>query len=246
MMKVLKIGGIVVGVLIVILIAIPFFINANQCRGTIETNLTSSLGRTVKVGDLHLSLLTSSVGADDLAIADDPHFSNDPFLTAKSLKVGVELMPLLMSKKVNVSSLTIDKPQVTLLRDQTGRWNFSTLGNSTSAKKSTGEPAPDISIGKLELTNGEMSVGSTGSSKRSKYENLHVKATDVSAKSEFPVTVSADLPSGGKLKLDGKLGPLDANDAAMSPLNAKLNIKNLNLANTGFIDSSSGIAGTMD
>jgi AsmA protein len=156
------------------------------------------------------------------------------------------LMPLLTSKKVNVSSITIDKPQVTLLRDQAGRWNFSTLGGSNNAKKSASEPAPDVSIGKLELTNGEMIVGSTTSSRRSKYENLHVKATDISSKTQFPLTVSADLPSGGKFDLDGKVGPLDANDAALSPLNAKVNIKNLNLANTGFIDPSAGIAGMME
>lgn len=245
-MKALKVVGIIVVVVIVVLAAVPFFINANQFRGTIETNLSSSLGRAVKVGDLHLSLLTSSVGADDLAIADDPHFSKDPFLTAKSLKVGVELMPLLMSKQVKVSSLTIDKPQVTILRDQSGRWNFSTLGNSANKKPSEGGAAPDVSVGKLELTSGEMIVGSTGSSHRSKYENLRVKATDVSAKTEFPVTVSADLPGGGKLNIDGKVGPLDAADAALSPLNAKVKIDGLNLANTGFIDPSAGIAGTMD
>lgn len=245
-MKALKIVGIVVVVLIVVLIAIPFFINANQFRGTIEEKLSASLGRPVKVGNLSLSLLTSSVAADDLSIADDPKFSKEPFLTAKSLKVGVELMPLLTSKKVNVSSLTIDKPQVTLLRDAAGQWNFSTLGGKSASKSSDGGPAPDVTVGKLELTNGEMVVGSTGSSKRSKYENLQVKATNVSAKSQFPVTVSADLPGGGKLSLDGQVGPLDATDAAMSPLNAKVKIEGLNLANTGFIDPSAGIAGVMD
>ena len=244
-MKALKIAGIVVVVLIVILLAVPFFINANQFRGTIESNLTTSLGREVKVGNLSLSLLTSSVSADDLAIADDSHFSKEPFLTAKSLKVGVELMPLLTSKKVNVSSLTIDKPQVTLLRDNAGRWNFSTLG-SKQPKASSSGPARDVTIGRLELTNGEMSVGSASSSKRSKYENLQVKATNVSAKSRFPLTVSADLPSGGKLSLDGDVGPLDANDASLSPLDAKIKVKSLNMANTGFLDPSAGIAGILD
>jgi AsmA protein len=245
-LKALKIVGIVVVVLIVVLIAIPFFINANQFRGTIEENLSSSLGRPVKVGNLSLSLLTSSVTADDLSIADDPKFSKDPFLTAKSLKVGVELMPLLTSKKVNVSSLTIDKPQVMLLRDAAGHWNVSTLGSKSVSKRSDSGPAPDVSVGKLELLNGEMTVGSTGSSKRSKYTNLELKATNVSAKSQFPVTASAELPGGGKMRLDGQVGPLDATDAAMSPLNAKVKIDRLNLANTGFIDPSSGIAGIMD
>lgn len=246
-MKALRYAAIALVVLIVILVAIPFFINVNQFRPTIESSLTAALGREVKVGNLSLSLITSSVGADELSIADDPKYSKDPFLTAKSLKVGVELLPLIFSKQVKVSSLTIDKPQLTLLRDNAGRWNFSTIGANAPKKQAPSSgPAPDISVGKLELKNGEMIVGSTASSKRSKYENLYLKATDVSAKNEFPITASADLPGGGKLNLDGKVGPLDATDAALSPLEAKLKIDNLNLANTGFVDPSAGIAGILD
>ena len=48
------------------------------------------------------------------------------------------------------------------------------------------------------------------------------------------------------MSLDGKIGPLDATDTALSPLDAKLKINNLNLANTGFIDPAAGIAGTMN
>ncbi len=245
-MKALRYVAIAVVVLIVVLIALPFFINVNQFRGTIESKLSTSLGREVKVGNLSLSILTSSVSADNLSIADDPNFSKDPFLSAKSLKVGVELMPLLMSKQVKVSSLVIDKPQLTLLRNGAGRWNFSTLGANAPKKQSSEGPAPDVSVGKLELTNGEMIVGSTTSQKRSKYENLQIKATDVSAKSQFPLTVSADLPGGGKLNLDGKVGPLDSTDASLSPVEAKLKINDMNLANTGFIDPSTGIGGIMD
>jgi AsmA protein len=47
------------------------------------------------VGNLHLSLLSGSVAADDLSIADDPSFSQQPFIKAKDLKVGVELIPLI-------------------------------------------------------------------------------------------------------------------------------------------------------
>jgi AsmA protein len=61
--------------------------------------------------------------------------------------------------------------------------------------------------------------------------------------SKFPVTVTADLPSGGKLKLDGTAGPIDQEDASLTPLNAKLDITSLNLASTGFVDSSAGLGG---
>ena len=97
-MKALKIAGIVVAVLLLIIIAIPFLINVNSFRPKLESALTEALGREVKVGNLSLSILSGSVSAEDLSIADDPAFSKDAFIRAKSLKVGVEVMPLIFSK----------------------------------------------------------------------------------------------------------------------------------------------------
>ena len=100
-MKALKIVGIVVVVLLLIVIAIPFLINVNSFRPKLESALTEALGREVKVGNLSLSILSGSVSAEDLSIADDPTFSKDPFIRAKSLKVGVEVMPLIFSKQLD-------------------------------------------------------------------------------------------------------------------------------------------------
>ena len=97
MKHVLKIVAIVLAVLIVIVIALPFFIDANLFRPRIESELTSALGRQVKVGNLSLSILKGGVTADDISIADDPAFNKAPFVKAKSLNVGVELMPLIFS-----------------------------------------------------------------------------------------------------------------------------------------------------
>jgi AsmA protein len=48
------------------------------------------------------------------------------------------------------------------------------------------------------------------------------------------------------LKLDGKAGPIDANNAAQTPLEAKVAINKMNLAESGFIDPATGIAGIAD
>jgi AsmA protein len=42
------------------------------------------------------------------------------------------------------------------------------------------------------------------------------------------------------------VGPFDQNDAALTPVNAKLNINGLNLASTGFLDPSAGLGGLLD
>src|SRR5216684_3765876 len=255
MKKALKIVLIVVGVLILLVLVVPFLIPVNQFRPTIEEKASAALGRKVELGNLSLSLISGSLSADNITIGDDPKFSSSPFLTAKSLKVGVEMMPLIFSKTLNVTGVTIASPQVTLLHNAAGVWNYSSLGGAAAkaqAKKAPAEKpsgaanAAEVSVKKLTLSDGRIIVGSTNSQKRSAYDHVNVTASDVSITSKFPVTVTADLPSGGKFKLDGTLGPVDQGDTSLTPVNAKLNVTGLNLASTGFLDPSMGLGGIVD
>ena len=247
----LRIVLIVVGILVVLILIIPFLIPVNQFRPTIEEKASAALGRKVQLGNLNLSLITGSLSADNLSIGDDPKFSSSPFLIAKSFNVGVEILPLIFSKSLNITGVTIDTPQVTLLHNPAGVWNFSSLGGA--ATKSEGKKPPsgpsaaaDLSIAKFVLKNGRIIVGATNSQKRSAYDNLNITASDFSMTSKFPVTVTADLPSGGKFKLEGNAGPIDQADTSLTPLNAKLTISSLNLASTGFLDPSAGLGGILD
>src|SRR5215470_15773059 len=129
-----RITGIVIGAVVLLLIALPFLINVNSFRPKIESEATNALGRQVKVGDLSLSILSGTVGVEDISIADDPAFGKSPFVTAKSLKVGVELMPLIFSKELNITGIALSKPEINLIKASNGTWNFSSLGG-TGAKK---------------------------------------------------------------------------------------------------------------
>ena len=276
MNRTLKIVAIIIGVLILIVIAIPFFIDANSFRPRLESELTDVLGRQVKVGNLSLSLFTGSVGADDISIADDPAFSQSPFVQAKSLKVGVELIPLIFSKTLNVTNLKLNEPQISLVRSADGeKWNFSSLGgNNTSEQKpateaptanpnpkpaapssnpssqpATSAPStnPNLSVAKLNVSNGRLTVSQAGSSDKPRvYDKVDIELSDFSFTSSFPFKVTAQLPGNGSLKLDGKAGPIDANDAAKTPLDAKVTVQKMNLAESGFIDPAAGISGIAD
>jgi AsmA protein len=247
---------IILGLLIVVVLVLPFLIPVNQFRPTIESEASAALGRKITFGNLGLSILSGSLSAEDLSIGDDPKFSSSPFLTAKSIKVGVELIPLIFSKKLNITGVSIVNPQVTLIENSAGQWNFSSLGGSsagsghpapTAAKPSDPPGAPaDVSIKSLALRDGQITIGSTDTSRRSTYDHVNVSASNVSFTSTFPVTVTADLPGGGKLKLDGKAGPVDRTDASLTPLEARLDVSSLNLASTGFLDSAAGLGGLLD
>jgi AsmA protein len=257
----LIVGGIVV-LLFLIILALPFFINVNQFKPTLETKLGVAMGRKVGIGDIGLSIISGSVTVKDVSVADDPAFSNSPFLTAKSLDVGVEMMPLIFSRQLNISSFTIQDPEISLLHNANGTWNYSTLGaagqSKTSAPAAAPAPAggggaaptptaPGFSVDKLKIANGKIIVGTVGTkAKPSVYSNVNLEASDLSYTTQFPFKLTATGPGNADLKVEGKAGPINQTDTSLTPLNATVNVQHLDLATTGFIDPASGIAGIVD
>ncbi len=246
----LKWIAIAVAAILVILIVVPFLIPINKFKPTIESKASDALGRKVQLGNLSLSLITGSVGIDAISVSDDPKFNSGPFLTAKTVKVGVELIPLIFSQQLNVTEITVVSPQVTMLKDPSGRWNFSSIGGAsskTAPKAPAGSnSAETLSIGKLRLEDGQITLGNTNSRKRTVYTKVNLTASDVAMKNSFPVLFSMQMPGGGSMKIDGKIGPVDADDAALTPQNVKLTISELNLSSTGFLDPSLGLGGVAD
>src|SRR5271168_2228879 len=135
--------GIIVAVLIVVVISLPFLINVDQFRPTLQSDLSAALGREVILGNLHLKILTGGVTADDLSVAEDPAFGKPAFLRAKSLHIGVKLWPFLVSRQLIVTDLDISQPEIALVQSPSGDWNFSTLGaKSKTAAVASGPRAP--------------------------------------------------------------------------------------------------------
>jgi AsmA protein len=139
MKRVLIISGIVIAVLLIAVALTPLFINVDSFRPDLEKKLTAALNRNVTIGKLDASIFSGGATASEISIADDPAFNKGPFLKASSVKVGVELMPLIFSKQLKVTSLTVEKPEITLLEDAAGKWNYATLG--ATEQKTTAEPA---------------------------------------------------------------------------------------------------------
>jgi AsmA protein len=251
MKRKLRIVGIVVAVMAVAIIALPFGLNVNSFRPKLEAELSSALGRPVTVGNLSLSLMARTVSAQDLAIGDDPAFSQDPFVRAKSLKVGVEVLPLIFSKTLHVTELTLERPEIALLRSGAGTWNFSSLAGTAPATPSPSSPGNDqvtngLSVSKLEVKDGRVTIGHAGSPTPRIYDHVNVSLRNFSFGSPFPFTLSASLPNGGTLKLDGNAGPISTTDASLSPFQSQIAVKSFDLAASGIGELSPGIAGIAD
>jgi AsmA protein len=255
MKRLLVIAGVIVGVLLLIVVLVPLFINVDSFRPDLEKKISAALNRTVTIGKLDASIFSGGASASEITIADDPAFNKGAFLHAASVKVGVELMPLIFSKQLKVTALTIQSPEITLLENAAGKWNYSTLGATaqpSQTQKTAPEPAgktPDVSVEKFEIADGTVKVGhSSGHSvgKESVYQKVNLVAHNISATTAMPFTLSVSMPGGGSLNLEGQAGPINPTDSSRSPLDAKITLKKVDLAATGFVDPSSGIGGILD
>ena len=248
---ILRIIAIVVVLLVAAIIALPYMIDVNQFRPTLESTISNALGRQVKVGNLKLSILGGNVGASDIVIADNPEFGTSPFVTAKSLKAGVELKPLIFSKVVRITGISLDRPAINLVRSASGKWNFSDLGIKSGSKEEL--PAADTGtvsetkawIQDLKITGGRVTI-TEGSKKQSVYDDVNITASNLSITTSFPFAITASLPGGGKLNLEGKAGPLSQTDLIRTPMTASLTVDRFDLVASGFAAPDSGLAGLID
>src|SRR3954465_11696985 len=187
--KILVAAAVVVVLIVLVAVGLALFLDANQFRPALAAKMGEALGRRVEIGNLKISWLAGGVAAEDVVITDDPAFSKDPFVTAKSVSMGVDLMPLIFSRSLRVQSFTLDHPRVRLIRSMAGPWNFSSLGSGQSSSGSMG--AISVLIQKIKISGGQISIlGLDGARKARTYDDVDVSVTNLSFTSPFPFSIS--------------------------------------------------------
>jgi AsmA protein len=270
--------GIVIGIfVVVVVVAFLIFVvtfNVNKYHGTIQAELEKRLQRSVTLGDMHLGIFPPRFRVQDLAIADDPHFSPDaPFVKAQELDVSVKLLPLL-HKQVEVSSLILQRPSVNLIKNEAGTWNLASLGHApensqsgqtpSGAAKSppakpvspaqSGEPnaAPSasgeqISLGELTISDGQISVLDRQVSKTpSVYDHIDVTLKNFAPRQPFSVDAAVHVsgPASRELRLQGEGGPLVENQPATTPFRGTLSLKQVGISDVSKFLNSPALNGT--
>jgi AsmA protein len=227
--------GIVIGTIVLVLIvAVVIFaatFNVNQYRGTIQSELEKRLDRRVALGDMHLGIFPPRLQVQNLSIADDPKFNDGkPFVEAQGLDVSVKLLPLL-SKSVEISSLSLQRPSVELIKDAQGMWNFSTI--AATQKSGPSQNKQQFSLGQLAVQDGQVAITDEQARKpRVVYDHINLTLTDFAPDSPFSVDASVHFPGQGaqEIRLQGKGGPVQQADPASTPFHGSLDLKDVSLA----------------
>src|ERR1700736_2618719 len=226
--------GIVIGIVVVVIVLAVGILfatfNPNDYRGTIQTKLEQQLNRKVSLGNMSLGLFPLRFKVADLSIAEDPKFnSNSPFIQTKELSVSVKLLPLL-SKSVEVDSLSLERPNVELIKNAQGVWNFASLGQkSPSAAPSSSN---EFSLGELAINDGQVAITDVQDHRpRTVYDHIDVKLRDFAPTTPFSVEASVHLPGAGnqEVGLKGKGGPLSHESPATTPFKGTLDLKGVQI-----------------
>lgn len=123
--------------LIAAIAAVPYLVDTPRVQSLVAASASHALGRRVRFSGLSVSLLPlPSVKLQDLEVAEDPRFGASPFLTVERGSIGLRIVPLL-SGRLEFTSFVLQRPQVAVLRDRSGRFNVSTLGSSPDGAQGT-------------------------------------------------------------------------------------------------------------
>jgi hypothetical protein len=118
--------------------ALPYLVDTPRIQTYIAANATQALGRPVRFSSISLRVLPlPAVELHDLEVAEDPKFGTAPFLKLDVGRVRLRLLPLLTGR-VELGTIALRKPTVTIIQAADGRLNISTLGAATAEPR----PAP--------------------------------------------------------------------------------------------------------
>ena len=234
MRKIAIVIGIVVVVIVVAVGILVATFNPNDYRGTVQTKLEQQLDRKVTLGNMDLGLIPLRFRVYNLSVADDPKFSDRAFVQTQELSVSIKLLPLL-SKSVQIDSLSLDRPRVELIKNAQGVWNFATMGQKAPGTAPAAAPASSqpFSLGELSINDGQVAITDLQNSKpRTVYDHINVKLTDFAPDSPFNLDASVQLPGSGnqEVSLQGKGGPLSHANPASTPFKGTFELKGVQIA----------------
>jgi uncharacterized protein involved in outer membrane biogenesis len=207
-------------VLLIVALAASLLFDINKYHGQIVSQLEQRLGRKVNLGALSLRVFPSiRVVVYQAAIGEDPQFAQGDFVKAKSIRLQMGLGRLLRGIP-QVEGIELVEPDVTLIKEKSGKWNWGTLKPLQSTEPDATEMAPFnllVSDGRFTMVDRSVSDPIQRT-----YTGVNIALDNFSPRSAFDFTAAMTMPGGkaGRLEMSGTAGPIDRGDSANTPIDA--------------------------
>ena len=160
MSRPIKIVLIAFAVVVVLALIVPFFIDVDRYRPQIIAEVESQTGRKAAIGHISARLIpTPGFSLEDVTLGPPPGFASINLIAVDKVKGSVALMPLL-SGKVEVSSIDIVKPRITLATDERGHTNyeFAPAGGAKRAPGNSSSAGLPLAVDTVSVTDAELNM----------------------------------------------------------------------------------------
>lgn len=181
--------------------------------------LEQTLGRKFYAERTELSFFPPGAHLVNFRVADDPAFSTGDFLSARNLRFGIRLLPLLIGR-VRPEKITLDSPTIAILRDPDGRYNFAgsarertesgrkRIGNR-AANSSDPQPTWFLPAPSIEITDGTVRYRDLAEGNEIGITQIDLRLDDFDWDKPFDfqlkAAVTADRPN---LRFKSRIGPI--------------------------------------
>src|ERR1700693_2791941 len=149
-------------VLLLVVLALPFFLNVDRYRDTIASAIEKQTGREVTLGPIRARLFPGvGVTVSDLHISNPSDFPAGDLVSADEIRVNVALAPLLHGI-IHVNSVDLVHPKLMILTDSSGKNNYTFTPSEPAAPAKPGETSSITldQIDSINLTGAEVAMGS--------------------------------------------------------------------------------------
>ncbi|MDB5478448.1 MAG: hypothetical protein JWM96_943 [Alphaproteobacteria bacterium] len=148
-----------IGALVLLVLLVPALVDLNKYKPQIQQKAMEATGREIVInGDIRLSLLPAPYARlTDVAITNPEGAMSREFASVKAIDVGVALIPLL-SKKIQVTHITITEPAINLevMADGKNNWQFTPAPDAAEEEKAeeTETASDQLSVDDFTIENG--------------------------------------------------------------------------------------------
>jgi AsmA protein len=226
---VLRVGLWSLAVLVVLVVAggsvVALSFDPDSLKTRIVAAVKQATGRDLTLnGRIRLGQsLQPTLVVQDVAFANPPGFSRPQMATLERLDVKLALIPLL-SRRIEIASLVLEKPDIILETDAQGRpnWQFTRESGPPSpqaAAPGTRDATPiRISVADVQIDNGMLTWRDDRTGPSEVFGLTSLRASTVSPQANLHVSMSA-TSNGAPFTLTGEFGPIarllerDASDA---------------------------------
>ncbi len=224
-MKILKIAGIVFGVLVALVVAamiiLPLVIDPNDYRDKITSIVKEQTGRELRIIDpMKLSVFPwIGVKLGKVEFSNAPGFGEQPFAAINSAQVKIKLLPLLR-KRVEMDTIALDGLRLNLARNKEGVSNWADLAKPAKEKEKPEKPAEEgeplqalakLEIGGVKVSNSSLLWDDQGKKQRAEISALNLTTGELTIDKPFPVNLDLDFDISqpemkGHLRFASKVG----------------------------------------